>query len=311
VKELIIGTGFVAEAYKQSVGAEHEVIQTSRHPEAHPGTHPMDLGDVDSIEATIRRFRPDVIVNGAAILGRNNDKHLLGQNPQNTHNLLTAIHKSDVDVQRTVILGSAAAYGPVTPEQLPVGETAPMQPSDQDMYGQSKRDEADVARRLADEYDLSVVEGRIFTLLGPNLPASSVSSRITKQLEAINTGEQDPIVELRRLDARRDYLDVRDCATAIGQLAHGETLAYDVYNLGSGASNTNETLVEMAIRHRGMTGVAMRQTGDQPEQLVGAAHADITRLQETGWTAQHSLDQTMAGIVAEAGFAPSAQHYAA
>ena len=309
MKELIIGTGFVAEAYKSSLGPEHEVIQTSRNPEKHPGTFPLDLSNVDAIEAAVRRFRPDVIVNGAAILGRNNDKHLLHQNPRNTHNLLSAIHRSGVDVQRTVMMGSAAAYGPTT--ELPVRETAPMQPSEQDAYGHSKVAEASVAQELAQKYDLSVVEGRIFNPLGLGLPDSNVTSRITKQLLAVQRGEQEPVVELRRLDARRDYLDVRDCASALGMLAHSSTLEHTVYNVGSGISITNETLVKMAIQHSGMSGVTMRQSGEQPEPLVGAAHADITRLQETGWTAQYSLNETMRGIVAEASLGPNAQHHAA
>lgn len=309
MRELIIGTGFVAEAYKSSLSGEHEVIQTSRNPEAHPGTFPLDLGNVDAIEAAVRRFRPDVIVNGAAILGRNNDKHLLPQNPRNAHNLLTAVHRSGVDVQRTVLMGSAAVYGPTT--ALPVRETEPTHPAEQDAYGKSKVEEATVARRLAEEYDLSVVEGRIFNPLGLGLPDSNVTSRITKQLQAIQSGKQEPTVELRRLDARRDYLDVRDCASALGVLAHSSTLEHTAYNVGSGVSTTNETLVEMAIQHSGMTGVSMRQSGEQPEPLVGAAHADITRLQETGWAAQYSLSETMRGIVAEAGLGPNAHHYAA
>ena len=104
-------------------------------------------------------------------------------------------------------------------------------------------------------------------------------------------------LEISRLDSRRDYLDVRDIASAIKVLVENTT-SHHVYNIGSGKSTSNGELLDIILKQ---SGVVVRppvfEQNTTPEELM-AIQADITRInEEFGWSPQYSLEDTIKDII--------------
>ena len=98
---------------------------------------------------------------------------------------------------------------------------------------------------------------------------------------------------LSRLDSKRDYIDVRDVASAFSALLDGN-LQNAVYNIGRGKAVTNRELVEMLLREKKMPAeLSIVETEQKAEPLV-ASCADISRIMEdTGWQPKYDLQNTI------------------
>jgi len=297
MRELVIGKGFIGKAYGEySNGQGNDVFTASRRPEGENELY-VDLSDPATIDRALEFTQPDVVVNCAAILGRNPGDRV-ENNPTYTRNLLESAGRVGSDLSRIVVLGSAAEYGPVAEDDLPLAEDAPLNPNNP--YGISKKEEVQTALELAEARDLPLVVGRIFNPLGPGLHPSNLTSRVLGQVEAIRNGDQAPIIEVRNLEAARDYLHVKDCVQAMGILASTGRLPYKVFNIGSGKRTTNQEIIEAVLENVDGRDIAYRATDNTPEPLVGAVQADISRLNELGYAPQYDIRRTIGEVVEEA-----------
>lgn len=189
---------------------------------------------------------------------------------------------------RVVLAGSAAELGPVPTSDLPVAEGYPCRPSGE--YALSKY-LATVAG-LAACPPLEVVIGRVFNPIGPGIPSSQAFGRFAAQL----LGQTPLRMEVGRLDARRDFIDVRDVARALIALGmHGRPGL--VYHVGTGHSHAVGegldrliTLRERPVEVFGDSEAAGRAGPDD-------SRADIARIVEhTGWRPAISWEQSLADL---------------
>lgn len=292
---LVIGAnGFIGNSVAKRLADDNDVYKGTRNDdEFQENSHdiPLDLTDKQSIIDALKRVQPDAIVNCAGIV-ENNEKAEL--NPRMTQNLLEAIVDSAIPVKRVVVLGSAAEYGIVDPEEEPVKEHNP--PRATSPYGVSKVNEASVVDTYRDAHDIPVVTARIFNPIGTGMPQRQLLPRLIEQVREVKAGDRDSI-EVSRLDSQRDYIDVKDVAEAIDLLVTREPKEA-VYNIGSGVSTTNQTLVDAILKYSGLQGsVEVTQTSPDKEPYF-ASRADISRLQnEFGWKPTNTIDDVVKEIV--------------
>jgi GDP-4-dehydro-6-deoxy-D-mannose reductase len=297
------GSGFVARAYAEEARRlGHDVHLAGRSSdENNPNEHRVQMSDPDSVAELLDTVRPDVIVNGAAVLGRNPGDRL-ELNPLFTENLLKGVHSLELNLSRIVIIGSSAEGGLVEPHQLPMKEDIPSDAHSP--YGKSKQEEIELALKMADEHDMPVVVARLFNQLGTGLHPSNLVSRVIDQLKAYERGEVSSI-EVRNLDPLRDYLNVKDTAEILGMLAHSEQLPHRVYNVASGEPLTNEEVIRTMLHVYGQPDIPVIGTNSEKEPLVGSAHGDPSRIQELGWKQKYPLDVTIREMFAESGLKPN------
>jgi len=249
----------------------------------------VDLTQSGTITAALQQVRPDAIANCAGIVD-NSDKAKL--NGIFTGNLLKAVVDSGLTFRRIVVTGSAAEYGIV--DHLPVSETTPLRPTS--VYGESKVEEASLALKYRADHEIPVTVARLFNPIGAGMHPRMLIPSLVRQIEEIRQGIRTE-VEVSRLDARRDYIDIRDVATAILALIELDPRE-PVYNIGSGRPTSNADLVDLilgAIKLPQKPGIT--QTGPEPEPLF-ANQADVTRLKtELGWSPAHPIAETIKEIV--------------
>ena len=292
----LIGRAVLAELERSGVVAGAVVARPS---EAGRGAHVLHLSTeaVDPLAGLLERLHPEAIVNCA---GRTAGPpgELWRANVEPVVALLEAMRLAAPDA-RLLHVGSAAEYAEVrdraTDEEAPLSEATP--------YAAAKV----AAFRLvsqATDAGLDAVVARVFNPIGRGLPSTSLPGRAAQLLrDASRNGEA--AVELGPLDAVRDYVDLRDIATAVGVLASKPGLVYRVYNVGSGRPVVVRDLVSMIAVRVGFSGDVLESAPASPRSPgVKRQVADIGRISATGWQPAFdlgaSVDALVAGLAEEA-----------
>lgn len=272
-----------------------------RRGDAPPGTTPVraDLLAPEAVAAAVAESRPDLVFHLAARTPANapgsTPSDWLGGDPVATHHLLEAV-RAHAPGARVLVISSSAVYGQVSPEALPIAETAPLQPTT--LYGVAKAAVELAALRFHATHGLHVVRVRPFNLVGPGEPVGMLTSTLAAQVARIAAGEAPPVVRMRHRATSRDYADVRDAVHAYWLLLErGEP--GEVYNVCSGRA---VAIGHLAERLLALAGVEARIEETAPVPAPGdilAQAGDGTRLAAaTGWTPRIPLDRSLGDLLA-------------
>lgn len=292
MRELILGSdGFLGSNVATHLAKTNEVFLGTRRNSNAPNSVFVDMLNQESILKALEEIKPEVVINCVGVVDNTESANL---NVVMTKNVLEAIVASQIKLVRIVLTGSAAEYGIVEPEDLPIKETHALNPVGN--YAISKKQEIEEGLEFAKRNNLPVVVARIFNPLGRGMHNKFLTSRIIGQLEEIKKGDRTT-VEVFRLDSDRDYVDIRDVAEAYRVLSEGSG-SHEIYNIGSGQQTSNEKIIRGLIKSmRFIDNPEIIQTSDEPEALV-ACQADISRMKtDFGWAPEYKIEETLDGLV--------------
>jgi GDP-4-dehydro-6-deoxy-D-mannose reductase len=189
---------------------------------------------------------------------------------------------------RLVLASSADVYG--APDRVPVDEDAPVRPTN--VYAATKVAAEALTRELAARHGAPVVILRPANQNGPRQHPGLAASAFAKQIAEAEAGIAEPMVRHGRLDAERDFLDVRDMARAYAAaLGLGES---GTFNVGTGRAvaiaEILDTLIALArIPVRAELDPARVRGGD-PTRIA----LDATRFrQKTDWSPRIALADSL------------------
>lgn len=257
-----------------------------------------DLRSPEAALALLDRVRPDRIY------------HLAGQSfPQQSWidpwdtlesnlrpqvNLFEAILRLGLR-PRVLVIGSNEEYGRVPPEELPVRETASLQPHSP--YGVSKVAQDLLGLQYYLARGLHTVRVRPSNHLGPRQNERFVAPAFAQQIARIEAGLQPPVMRVGNLSAQRDFTDVRDIVRAYWiVLEHGDP--GEVYNVGSGRAVPVQAILDglLALTTadiRVEVDPALLRPSDSPAQVC-----DPGKLRaRTGWEPRIALEQTLRDLL--------------
>jgi UDP-glucose-4-epimerase GalE len=262
-----------------------------------------DVGDEETVRRTVERFDVDSVIHFAAYKSPAESmlkpERYFDNNVARSARLIGALRRADVD--RFVFSSTCAVYG--SPDGLPVGESAPVQP--ESPYGESKA----MLERVLSWFDacagLRSVSLRYFNAAGA-WPDGSIGEDWTVTMNLV------PLVMKAALGRRaplqvfgtdyptpdgtpiRDYVHVIDLADA-----HMKALEYlerggssTVVNLGTGMGSSVFEVLCAAERIIGRP-VPHEPTARRPGDPV-ALFADNQRAQDLfGWSPELGLDEIL------------------
>jgi GDP-4-dehydro-6-deoxy-D-mannose reductase len=143
--------------------------------------------------------------------------------------------------------GSAAEYGKIKAEQLPVTETMPCQPVT--VYGLSKLLATQVSLYYHRVHGLNVMIVRPFQLIGKGVTSRLAPGAFAEQLKRAILDKSN-IIKVGNLETSRDFLDVHDAVKAIWMLCQ-KSSAGQIFNLCSGKPVKINDLLNMMIGNCG------------------------------------------------------------
>jgi len=248
-----------------------------------------DLDDAIGLRQAIRTIVPDHVIHTAGRTPPATDDALYQGNFWATIRLLNALRGLNRRV-RVTLAGPAAELGPVPPAALPVAESYPCAPLE--TYGRSKH-LATIAG-LAERPPLELAVARVFNPIGPGLPPTQAFGEFAVQLTA---QAADPLPLLvGNLEARRDFVDVRDVALALVAVSlHGQSGL--VYHVGTGQSRSVGEGLDALVRLSGRSVKVCVDPRRHVRKSPVDSRADIQRIvSHTGWRPTIPFEQSLADL---------------
>ena len=310
MRVLITGvTGFVGPYLAAELAAEPEVelfgmaldAGGAQAGGALPSGLTILLGDVTadgSIRTVLEEARPDVVFHlagassGAAAWHR--PVACYEVNAVGTLRLLEGIRRLGL-AATTIVASSGEVYGSADDGAHPLTEDSPLRPLSP--YAASKASQDLVAAQYPRAYGMRVIRLRLFNHTGPRHPEQFVASSFARQIARIERGLQEPVLEVGNLDARRDFVDVRDVARAY-RLAVRSDVTGDVFNVCSGRAVSIRRILELLL------GLARCEVvvHPDPERMrpadIPLLLGDPRRFREaTGWVPEIPLEQSLSDLL--------------
>lgn len=205
----------------------------------------LDIRDHKMLAATVNRIKPDLILHLAATFADDLDEAYT-VNVDATRHLLDAVQQSK-GCMRVLLIGSAAEYGVVRPEENPIREDRVLRPVS--INGLIKAWQTQLAGLYASR-GVDVVVARIFNLDGPGLSERLFIGRLQKQINDV-LAKRKSAIKLGPLSAIRDYVTTTEAADQILAIA---TYAEPgrVYHVASGIP---VTMRDILARYLGIYGL--------------------------------------------------------
>lgn len=294
MRALVTGaTGFVGRYLVAALEAGGDEVLACGGPS---DTHalPIDLLDQSALRAAFDLAQPDVVFHLAARTfvpdsiaspQETRDVNVLG-----TVNVAAFAREAKA---RLVFTSSAEVYGSHAPNEYPLRETAELRPANP--YASSKAEAESEVLSAFRASGLDVVIARSFNHIGPGQDERFAVSSFAAQLAAIAAGAA-PQLMVGNLEAKRDFLDVRDVVEAYVALAQ-RGKSGEIYNVCSGVPHAmSEILRELII----VAHVPV-EVREDPERMrpsdTPVAFGDNTKLRTaTGWEPRISLRASIRDI---------------
>jgi GDP-4-dehydro-6-deoxy-D-mannose reductase len=289
MRTLVTGaTGFVGTYLTVALSARGDDVFACGGPhDAH--AFPLDLSDVSTIRAALDLSQPDVVFHLAAQTfvpdSLTSPQATYAANVIGTANVAQAIrdYAASAQMPRLLFTSSAEVYGKQPETAFPLKETALLSPANP--YASSKAAAEMLLLGEAASFGLDVVIARAFNHIGPGQSERFVVSNFASQLAKISRGG-DPVLYVGNLDAKRDFLDVRDVVRAYISLA-ADGIAGEVYNVCSGSAYP----IRDALRELIIAAHVPVEVRDDPARMrpsdVPLFVGDNTKLRATtGWEPQ-------------------------
>jgi GDP-4-dehydro-6-deoxy-D-mannose reductase len=255
----------------------------------------VDLTDREKTLARVKEAEPGMIIH---LAGQNHGSlaGLLESNVIATQNLLDAACALRNPV-RVLVTGSSAEYGYAGPGPIP--ESTPLRPVTP--YAVSKVAADLLARSYAATRELPVAVVRPFNLVGPGQTDAYVCGKIVRQVAEIESGKREEL-SLADLTSRRDFIDVRDLASACWSLAglpdFGDRCAGNAFNIGSGKDYSVADILEIIRRSTGKRYPVLLPERERPIP-VPTQKSDNSLITATcGWKPSISLAQSLRDMLA-------------
>jgi len=262
----------------------------------------VDLCDLEAIREVVLECQPTQVIHLAGLVGKASLEEHLRVNVAGTENLYNALAETDhlLDI-RIVQASTAAIYGLVRPEELPISEDQPLRPIT--AYGLSKAAQDLLAVAVGHSMGLKIVRACVFNSLGSGQGDSLVPMVFIKQLANIQSGSLKSL-KVGNSSTRRDFVDVRDIVAAFDVLLHqGES--GQAYNVASGEDISIQEVIDELL---GIVGIKMpiEICADRIRSIdVSSVRADISKISgETGWRPRISLRESLEAMCIECGLKP-------
>jgi GDP-4-dehydro-6-deoxy-D-mannose reductase len=256
----------------------------------------VDVTDPDALVAALADARPDALVHLAAqssvAASIEDPNETFRVNVLGTQNVLRALGAIRPGA-RALIVTSGQIYA--TTPGAPAREGDPLVPSSP--YAWSKVCADKLAARFAATHSLHVIRARPFNHSGPGRAPHFVESSLAKQLVEIERGERKPELQIGNPDSVRDFLDVRDVASAYWSMLEGPVPA-GAYNVASGRGWSIEALVAALLELCEAPDPIRVIVADHLWRPTDHAVGSSQKLRDsTGWEPRIDFGETLAALL--------------
>ena len=254
----------------------------------------LDITDSKRCFEVVEEAKPDAVIHlaGIAFAPSVAKNFSLGLNVHvgGTENICKAIAQYANGIP-FLYISSGEVYGKITKEDLPITED--LLPKPNNPYSVTKLQAEEVVKYYGRRELLSATVVRPFNHIGPGQDENFVCSSFASQIVEA-TKSTAPVVKVGNLEARRDFMDVRDVVRAYSKLL---SAAPGVYNLCSGRSvpirEILDTLIEISGAQIEVQQDESRMRASEVPEIRGSYDKAS---KEIGWEPKISLKESLSDI---------------
>ena len=232
----------------------NELVTSGRADRKVDGYVCCDLSDHDAVETMVKRVQPKLVIHLAGSF-RNDFAADVAVNSLSAGWIAEALLANN-NGARLVLVGSAAEYGLITPDENPVPETHVLRPVS--IYGLTKTMQTQVGTYYANARGADVVIARLFNVFGPGLSERLFVGNAERQIERFRRGDIEHLV-FGNLDSERDYISTDEAARLITLVAE-RGASGSVYNVGSGRPVRTGELLKQLLAAAGVSHAPVRES---------------------------------------------------
>jgi len=249
--------------------------------------HPEELFDF------INNLQPDYIFHLAGVVFSYEWNDLYTGNVTATLNLLEAIRKANIKTH-VIMAGSAAEYGVVPVESLPVTENYLSMPKSP--YGMTKLWQTMLAK-YHNSLECPVIIARIFNVLASGTSVNLTTGDLFSQLMNRSQVKQKLPIVVGNLAIKRDFLDINDVCLALIALAKRGHPG-EIYNICSGVSVAANDILDLAVSLSGIdVEVVIDETKSQNTYVEDLYGCNAKIKKDTGWNVTITKEESMKRIL--------------
>jgi nucleoside-diphosphate-sugar epimerase len=253
------------------------------------------INDEQGIVDALANTKPDVVFHLAGATSAETRQQLRAVNAGFAEQIFRAMRRARC-FPRTLVVGSAAEYGRVDPQDLPTAEDLPARPLTD--YGKTKLEQTEAALRAARD-GLPVVIARPFNVIGPGMRSHLVLAKVAERLAAIRHGDPNRELLLGDLSSTRDFIQIEHVTEAFQRLLTSDRGLGKIVNVCSGVERETRSLVQRMIEISELEvsireDAASRRSSDAPTRSVGA-NERLQRL--TGLQPTLDVDRTLSSLL--------------
>ena len=258
--------------------------------------HRGDITALDALRSAFVAARPDAIVHLAGqAIPTSAARDPVGAVRANVLGTATILAALDEAPGATLVFASSAeVYG--DPKTSPVDERAEIDPLNP--YAATKVAAEALVREAGDRERRAVVILRPMNQIGPRQHPGLVASAFAKQIAEAEAGRGQPVVRHGSLDARRDFLDVRDMADAYARACDIRVSGAQIFNVGTGHA---VKIADILTALMALSRVELREELDPDRARPGTATTlalDASRFRErTGWAPKTPIETSLRDLL--------------
>ena len=192
------------------------------------GYYSCDLTNAPETKSLIAKLRPQLIFHMAGNYINTYDMDY-SINSLGARYIIEALIGEGVNA-RVILIGSAAEYGIVSPDENPIKENRALHPVT--IYGLSKAFQTQLGIYFAHNSNIEILIARMFNLQSSGLSERLFMGRMEKQIAAFLRGETKEIIT-GNLDSQRDYISADQAVEQLNMIAK-KGKSGEVYHIASG-----------------------------------------------------------------------------
>jgi GDP-4-dehydro-6-deoxy-D-mannose reductase len=256
-----------------------------------------DLTDTAAVIATLDAIQPAVVFHLAASPAFREAEtpkvtELVADTVASTFSLMSAVASTARPL--VVVAGSSAQYGPLPVEENPITEDSRCNPVTP--YGWAKSAAEATARAFAASGSVDVIPVRVFNIIGPGEPPTTVASAFAARIVEVLDGRSEE-VQARDLSAVRDFTDVRDVAAGFVDIAERGTPGR-LYNLCSGRPTAVSDVLDGLLAATGLDRAVVNVLqGSGPGHILYQVGSAERVGAEVGWRSSIELSQSLRALL--------------
>ena len=250
------------------------IWRTGRRQLREEGYFACDLTDANVTRAFLAKLRPRTIFHMAGNFTNTYDLDY-SINSLGARHIIEALVAEKIEA-KVVLIGSAAEYGVVQPEENPIKEDRVLRPVS--VYGLTKAFHTQLGVYFANNSNVEIVIARMFNLLAPGLSDRLFVGSVMKQIVAYSRGELREIA-VGNLDSQRDYVSVDQAVEQLNTIAT-KGKSGEVYHIASGKPIAMRQLLHQMLADAGLDIANVKENAggvSRPGYDVPVIYADTTK----------------------------------